>query len=122
MAAEITRQIYAFLLECACTALSEPIAKFHAQHPRPGDGLRRNELRGGCEHALVHVGQILRIQLQRPGIFGDTQGCVILRIGGIFESKQRGAHARPCGERGTVARRERIAQNGMTERVGPCGG
>jgi hypothetical protein len=45
-------------------ANSELIAKFHTQHPRPRDGLSRNELRGGSEHTLVHVGQVFGVQLQ----------------------------------------------------------
>src|SRR4029077_2983659 len=40
---------------------SELIPELQPQHPRPRDDLRRYELGGRSEYALVYVGQVLRI-------------------------------------------------------------
>src|SRR6266404_5503938 len=78
---------------------SEP----HAKYPRPGDGLRRNELRARGEHALDHIRQVLGVELRRPRILRNADRCVVLRKRGIFKPEVRRAHGRTGGERGVAA-------------------
>ena len=84
-------------------ARSKFIAELYAKHPRPGDRLRRNELRARGEDTLDHIGQVLGVQVRRPRALRDSDRRVVLSDRGVFEPQLRRAHVGTRGELGIAA-------------------